>query len=170
MAALVEETRWRTSARGRRYMMATLSDPSGQFIATAFDDAPCAALEAAAKNGGCGLLTVELDRRAGDDAPRVTVKRFQPLDSLAKTTRLQMIVRVADMTDVERVARELAASRSGNGIVRLVVPIASGREAMIVAGRDYSLDAEVASRIERITGEGSIELSVQEPPKLALVG
>jgi DNA polymerase-3 subunit alpha len=41
---------------------------------------------------------------------------------------------------------------------------------MIVAGRDYSLDAEVASRIERITGEGSIELSVQEPPKLALVG
>jgi DNA polymerase-3 subunit alpha len=170
MAALVEETRWRTSARGRRYMMATLSDPSGQFIATAFDDAPCAALDAAAKSGGCGLLTVELDRRAGDDAPRVTVKRFQPLDSLAKATRLQMIVRVADMTDVERVARELAASRSGNGIVRLVVPIASGREAMIVAGRDYSLDAEVASRIERITGEGSIELSVQEPPKLALVG
>ena len=49
MAALVEETRWRTSARGRRYMMATLSDPSGQFVATAFDDAPCAALEAAAK-------------------------------------------------------------------------------------------------------------------------
>ena len=28
MAALVEETRWRTSAKGRRYMMATLSDSS----------------------------------------------------------------------------------------------------------------------------------------------
>jgi len=55
-------------------------------------------------------------------------------------------------------------------VVRLMVPIASGREAMIVAGRDYSLDAEVAARVERITGEGSVELSAQEPPKLALVG
>ena len=38
MAGLVEDTRWRTSAKGRRYMMATLSDRSGQFVATAFDD------------------------------------------------------------------------------------------------------------------------------------
>jgi len=30
MAALIEDTRWRTSAKGRRYMMATLSDSSGQ--------------------------------------------------------------------------------------------------------------------------------------------
>ena len=29
---------------------------------------------------------------------------------------------------------------------------------------------ELAARIERITGEGSVDLSVQEPPKLALVG
>jgi DNA polymerase-3 subunit alpha len=169
MAALVEETRWRTSARGRRYMMATLSDPSGQFVATAFDDAPCTALEAAAKAQTCGLITVELDRRAGDDAPRVTVKRFQPFDSLAKATRLQMIVRVADVNAVELLARELSAAHGGNGVVRLVVPTAAG-EAMIVAGRDYALDAEVTARIERITGEGSVELSVQEPPKLALVG
>jgi DNA polymerase-3 subunit alpha len=170
MAALVEETRWRTSARGRRYMMATLSDPSGQFVATAFDDAPCAALEAAAKAQTCGLVTVELDRRAGDDAPRVTIKRFQPLETLAKATRLQMIVRAAGAGVVERVARELAGSRSGNGIVRIVVPIADGRSATVVAGRDYALDAEVAAKVERITGEGTVELSVQEPPKLALVG
>ena len=83
MAGLVEEARWRTSAKGRRYMMATpVSDRSGQFDATVFDDEPCAALEAAAKAGGCGLLTVELDRRAGDETPRVTIKRFQPLDAI----------------------------------------------------------------------------------------
>src|SRR3982751_92711 len=54
MAALVEETRWRTSAKGRRYMMATLSDSSGQFIATAFDDDATSALEAAAEGGQRG--------------------------------------------------------------------------------------------------------------------
>jgi DNA polymerase-3 subunit alpha len=170
MAGLVEDTRWRTSAKGRRYMMATLSDSSGQFIATAFDDEATTALEAAAKAGLCGLLSVELDRRAGDEAPRVTIKRFQPLSDLAKRTRLQMTIRVPDGSTAERILCELAEARGSNGLVRFIVPLSSGGEATIVAGRDFTLDAELAARIERVSGEGSVDLSVQEPPKLALVG
>jgi DNA polymerase-3 subunit alpha len=170
MAGLVEDARWRTSAKGRRYMMATLSDSSGQFVATAFDDDATAALEAAAKGALCGLLSVELDRRAGDETPRVTIKRFQPLSELAKHTRLQMTVRVPDTEAAARLARELTDARGSNGLLRFVVPIRSGGEAVIVAGRDYALDGELASRFERITGEGSVDLSIQEPPKLALVG
>jgi DNA polymerase-3 subunit alpha len=135
-----------------------------------FDDEPSQALEAAAKAGTCGLLGVELDRRAGDEAPRVTIKRFQPLEALAKRTRLQMTVRVTDARAVEQLARELAQARGGNGTVRLLVPLSSGGEASVLVGRDFALDGEVASRIERITGEGSVDLSAQEPPKLALVG
>jgi len=170
MAGLVEEARWRTSAKGRRYMMATLSDSSGQFVATAFDDEATSALEAAAKAGLCGLLGVELDRRAGDETPRVTIKRFQPLTDLAKRTRLQMTVRVPTAAMAERIANELSSARASNGLVRLLVELESGGEAAIIAGRDYALDAELAARIERIAGEGSVDLSVQEPPKLALVG
>jgi DNA polymerase-3 subunit alpha len=151
-------------------MVATLSDSSGQFIATAFDDEATSALEMAAKAGQCGLLSVELDRRAGDEAPRVTIKRFQPLSDLAKRTRLQMTIQVADMALIARIVRELAEARGSSGLVRFVVPIASGGEAAILAGRDFALDAELAARIERISGEGSVDLSVQEPPKLALVG
>jgi DNA polymerase-3 subunit alpha len=169
MAGLVEEARWRTSAKGRRYMMATLSDSSGQFVATAFDDDATSALEAAAKAGQCGLLSVELDRRAGDETPRVTIKRCQPLTELAKRTRLQMTVRIEDTAAAKRVSTELAGARGSNGLVRLVVAI-SGGEATVVAGRDFALDAELAARIEGICGEGSVDLSVQEPPKLALVG
>jgi DNA polymerase-3 subunit alpha len=169
MAGLVEEARWRTSAKGRRYMMATLSDRSGQFVATAFDDDATSALEAAAKEGQCGLLTVELDRRAGDETPRVTVKRCQPLTELAKRTRLQMTVRIEDAAAAARIAGELAGARGSNGIVRFIVPIAGG-DATVVAGRDFALDGELAARIERISGESSVDLSAQEPPKLALVG
>ena len=169
MAALVEEARWRVSARGRRYLMATLSDPSGQFVATAFDDDVCASLEAAARAQTCGLLGVELDRRAGDETPRVTVKRLQPLSDLARRTRLQMTVHVGDPGTIEQVARVLADARGGNGKLLFVVPIASGATATVVAGRDFNLDGEVAARIERITGDGSVELSTQEP-RLALVG
>ena len=170
MACLVEEARWRTSARGRRYMMANLSDSSGQFTATVFDDEPCEALEAAARAQGCGLLSVELDRRAGDETPRVTIKRFQPLESLAKRTRLEMTVRLASSDLVPLVARELAEARGGNGIVRFTVPLANGGQAVVLVGRDFTLDGELAARIARITGEGTIDLGAQEPPKLALVG
>ncbi|MEO7602891.1 MAG: DNA polymerase III subunit alpha, partial [Sphingomicrobium sp.] len=171
MAGLVEDARWRTSARGRRYMMATLSDPSGQFVATAFEDEVCAALEAAAKTGQCGLLTVELDKRPGDDLPRVTVKRFQPLGDLAKKSRLQLTVRIEDPALVSRLAAELSQRREGNGVVRLVVDRRDGGGAVtMIAGRDFTLDEDLAQTIARLAGEENVELSVQAPPRLALVG
>jgi DNA polymerase-3 subunit alpha len=170
MAGLVEGVRWRVSAKGRRYMMASLSDPSGQFEATVFDDEACADIEAAAKVGSCGILTVELDRRSGDEAPRIAIKRFQPLESVAKASRLQMELRLADATLMTAVARELENARGGTGAVRCAVPISAGREAVLLLGRDFHLDAELAARLERIAGEGSVTLSVQEPPRLALVG
>jgi DNA polymerase-3 subunit alpha len=170
MAALVEETRWRTSAKGRRYLMATLSDSSGQFQASIFDDETSSAVEAAAKDGTCGLLTVELDKRPGDDLPRVAIKRYQPLDALAKRSRLQMEVWITEPGLIEQIAREIAPARGGTGLLRFKLPLQDGGEALVVAGRDFVLDAELARRIERVTGEGSVELSVQEPPRLALVG
>jgi DNA polymerase-3 subunit alpha len=98
------------------------------------------------------------------------VKRFQPIESLAKRTRLQMLVRLTDPALAAPVAAEMATCRGGNGLVRLLVPLARGGEASILLGRDFDLDAEVALRIERIAGEGSTDLSAQEPPRLALVG
>jgi DNA polymerase-3 subunit alpha len=81
-----------------------------------------------------------------------------------------MTVRVPDAATTERIARELADVRGSNGLVRFIVPLSSGGEAAVVAGRDYALDGELAARIERIAGEGNVDLSIQEPPKLALVG
>jgi len=170
MAGLVEEARWRTSAKGRRYMMATLSDSSGQFTATAFDEEATAALEEAARKQSCALLTVELDRREGDETPRVAIKRLQPLDQLAQRSRLQMNVRVADGGMIPQLVREFSGARGGSGCLRFIVPLVDGGKAIVVAGRDFVLDVELVSRLERIAGEDSVELTVQEPPKLALVG
>ena len=168
MAGLVEDARWRTSAKGRRYMMATISDASGQYVATAFDDEATDALEKAAKAGDCGLMSVELDRRPGEDMPRVTVKRFQPLDGLAKRTRLQLQVMVPDEHLIGPVAAELSVHRGSNGIVRISLPVSGGRMATFLLGQDFALDADLAMRLERLLGEGQVELSA--PPKLALVG
>ena len=41
---------------------------------------------------------------------------------------------------------------------------------MLILGRDFALDADLASTLERLLGEGAVSLSAQEGPKLALVG
>ena len=79
-------------------------------------------------------------------------------------------VRVADLASVAPISSALASARGGNGMLRLIIPISANREATLLVGRDYSLDAELAARLERITGDNSVDLAVQEGPKLALVG
>jgi DNA polymerase-3 subunit alpha len=166
MAGLVEEARWRTSQKGRRFLMARLSDSAGQFDATVFDDEASAAVEAAAKAGACGLLSVELDRRPGEEQPRVTIRRFQPLDELAKRSRLELTIRCEDVACIEAVAAELRKAAGGTGFVRLVTPLADGREAVLLLGMNYALDAELVAQLERHTGAGSISLEAAEPMRL----
>ncbi len=170
MAGLVEEARWRTSQKGRRFLMARMSDSAGQFDATVFDDDVSATVEAAAKDGQCGLLTVELDRRPGEEQPRVTIKRFQPLEDLARRSRLELEIRCDKAALVPALATELERARGGSGLVRLVTSLGDGRQAALLLGRDFKLDAELVARIERHSGQGSVTLGVQEPPRLALVG
>ena len=162
MAALVEDARWRTSAKGRRYLMATLSDASGQFIATCFDDQVSKDLEDAARAGGCGLLTVELDRRPGEETPRVTVKRIQPFEGLATTTPMAMTIKVAGNAAVSAVCAELAEARGARGEARLVLAV-DGGEAIVLLGRDFALEGELAARIEALQGVAEVDLRTAGP-------
>ena len=168
MAVLVEEARWRTSARGKRYLMATLSDASGQFMATCFDDAVAKDLEEAAANGGCGLATVELDRRPGEEAPRVTVKRIQPFDGLAASARFTVELTVTDPAAFAALARLLADHRGARGEIRARIALPEG-EARLLLGRDFLLDAELAARLESMNGVAAVAFRPAET-RLQLVG
>ena len=168
MAGLVEEVRWRTSARGRRYMMATLSDASGQFEATVFDDAVAEQVAAAAKAGGCALLGVELDRRPGEETPRVTIRSLQSFEGLARRSRLQIEVEVADGTALRLIAALVAGERGGTGQLKLRADLGFGA-AELILGRDLLVDAELAARIGRLDGVTEVRLAVADPPRLALV-
>ncbi|MBY0284283.1 MAG: DNA polymerase III subunit alpha [Sphingomonas sp.] len=170
MAVLVEDAKWRTSARGKRYMMATLSDASGQFVATCFDDGVTGDLEAAALKGACGLAEVELDRREGEEAPRVTVKRLQTFDTLAMGARMLLEVAVDTPEAVAALAGLLSDARGGRGEVVLGAALPQGGLAWLVIGRDFLLDAELASRIEGVQGIRDVTLRPAEGRRLALVG
>jgi DNA polymerase-3 subunit alpha len=133
-----------------------------------FDDQVAAHVEEAAKNGMCGLLNVELDRRPGEEAPRVTIKGIQSFEGLSKRTRLQLTVEVDGPEALPLLAEAVAGSRGGSGQLRLRAALGHG-EAELVLGRDFQLDAELAARIERIPGISATRLSVAGPPRLALV-
>ena len=168
MAVLVEDARWRTSARGKRYMMATLSDASGQFVATCFDDAVAADLEEAARHGGCGLATVELDRRPGEESPRVTVKRIQPFEGLATTARFVLDIAVDDAVAFRALATMLADHRGARGEIRVSADLPEGRVRLLI-GRDFLLDGELVGRLETLPGVASVTMTSSET-RLALVG
>ncbi|WP_140231009.1 DNA polymerase III subunit alpha [Sphingomonas japonica] len=167
LSALVEDARWRTSARGRRYMMLTLSDSSGQVVATCFDDDVAKDLEEASRAGGCGLLTVELDRRPGEDAPRVTVKRIQPFEALASTTRLLLTCWVTEPAAIASLALLVGTERGGRGQIRVMAVLPGGGEAQVELGADFRLDGELIERIEAIAGVNRVDLM---SPKVALAG
>ncbi len=169
MAVLVEEARWRQSARGKRYLMAQLSDASGQFSATCFDEAVAKDLEEAAREAKCALITVELDRRPGEDAPRVSVRRVQSFDGLATTARFVIEATIDDPAAFPALAGMLRHHRGARGEVRVVTRHPDAAEATILLGRDFLLDAELAGRIELLHGIVKVELRNSET-RLALVG
>jgi DNA polymerase III subunit alpha len=149
-------------------MMATLSDSSGQFEATVFDDQAAEQVTQAARSGACVLMSVELDRRPGEETPRVTIRSIQSFESLSRRSRLQLEVEVDEAEAVRRLAAFLAGARGGTGQLRLKARI-DGGEAELVLGRDFVVDAELAARLERLDGVSAVRLSVVEAPRLALV-
>ncbi|MEG3175263.1 DNA polymerase III subunit alpha [Sphingomonas sp. RB3P16] len=169
MAALVEDARWRTSARGKRYLMATLSDPSGQFVATCFDDSVAADLEEAARNGGCGLVTVELDRRPGEETPRVSVKRIQPFEALANDARFSLELTIDSPAGMASLAAMIGDARGARGEVWATVAVPEGNTARVLLGRDFLLDGELVGRIEALQDVGNVVLRTSGA-QLSLVG
>jgi DNA polymerase-3 subunit alpha len=168
MAALVEDAKWRTSARGNRYLLATCSDASGQFMASCFDEATSLDLEGAAKAGGCGLMTVELDRRPGEETPRVTVRRIQPFEGMTGATKLVLEVTAEDPQTLPQLAAMLNGARGGRGELRLTAVLADGRSAELTLGRDFLIDAELAAQVERLPGISGVKLRPADR-QLALV-
>ncbi|KKC24010.1 DNA polymerase III subunit alpha [Sphingomonas sp. SRS2] len=167
MAALVEDARWRTSAKGKRYMMATCSDSTGQFIATCFDDMASGELENAAKSGVCALLRVELDWRAGEETPRVTVRGLQSFDTM-QSIRLRVDVETADPAVIPALAALVADERGGRGEMYLQARLPDQTIAELLLGRDFRLDAELVARIERLPGM-TARIGTVGRPQLAVV-
>ncbi|MFZ4690638.1 MAG: DNA polymerase III subunit alpha [Polymorphobacter sp.] len=172
MAGLIEEVRWRTpqTGKGNRYLLITLSDRSGQYVASCFDEDTQNRLEAIARDAPSVLVQAELMWREGEDVPRVTVRGVTLLAEMAKRARGRLVVTLADIAEVATLAALVGDARAkGRGELVAQVETAAGL-ARLWLGRDYLLDAETMAQVAKAFGADRVTAEALDPPRLALVG
>ncbi|KPF73624.1 DNA polymerase III subunit alpha [alpha proteobacterium AAP81b] len=170
MAGLIEEARWRTSQTGRggRYLTLKLSDRTGQFEASCFDEAAHESLERFARESPAVLLRAELNWRQGEDAPRLRVNGATPLAALAARVRGRLLVTLASLADVAELGvLVVPAKGKGRGELVALVPADLGL-VRVALGRDWLLDAELQARLARAFGADNVVAEANAAPRLVL--
>lgn len=164
MAAMVESARPRVSQRGNRFLNLTLSDRSGQFQSSCFDEQAGKILEALAADGGCALLNVELDLLEGEETPRVTVRGAQSLADIAASAALQLDCRVELAEAPGEMLRYLERREDARGrvIVSTTDPL-TGEDIRIELGRGFALGPDTVSRFQMVAGVTDVALSLVPP-------
>ena len=151
-AALVEEARWRDSRGGRRFLMVTLSDSTGQYTATCFEDDATETLETAARVGECLLLDVELDRRGADEVPRVSVRRASGFGEATVPTLPSLTVRAERPDALDRLAALVVGARGGAGELLLRLDAGGHGERTVRLAADLRLTSDLAEAVGMVEG------------------
>jgi len=161
MAGMVESARPRVSQRGNRFLNLTLSDRSGQFQSSCFDEIASRTLEELAADGGCAILSVELDLLEGEETPRVTVRGAQSLVDIAATAALQLTCRVELPDAIPEIARLLEKRDDARGKVIIATrdPL-TDEDLHVELGRGFALGPDTVSRLEMVAGVSEAALSL----------
>ncbi len=164
MAAMVESARPRVSQRGNRFLNLTLSDRSGQFQSSCFDEIAGKTLETLASDGGCAMLSVELDLLEGEETPRVTVRGAQSLADIAATAALQLTCRVELPEAMDEIVRLLEKRDDARGKVVIATrdPL-TDEDIRIELGRNFALGPDTVSRLDMVAGVAETALSLVAP-------
>ena len=170
MAGLIESLRWRTPVSGKRYLLVSLSDRSGQYVASCFEEETQTYLESLAGEAPAVLVQAELLWREGEDVPRVTMRGATPLAKMARRVRSRLVVTLSSSDTIAALAPIIAEAR-GKGRCELVAELATavGTARLRLAG-DLLVDIETLARLGRLLGPDRVAVLPLDPPRLALVG
>ncbi len=163
MAAMVQAVRFRETKRGKRFAQVELSDSSGQFVASCFEEGTCAQLGEWAKATECLLISVELDLPSGEEIPRIGIRSAKPLASLVANTQFKMLLDIESADAFAQLQGLILPMGAGRGEVVVRAPAANGKTADIVLGRKFRLDVELVERVKAIDGVGHVELAPIKP-------
>jgi DNA polymerase III subunit alpha len=169
MAAMIEGVRWRESRRGKKFVLIDLSDSSGQFSASCFEEGVTAQLAEFAKEMACVLLNVEMDMKAGEDTPRFSIRSAKRLDGLLAATRLKMEMDVLKPEALHVLAHLLGPLQGGKSELVIKTPSINGRWTHIKLGKHFQFDSEVAEKVKAIDGISNLRLAPASKPNFSIV-
>ncbi len=161
IAAMVEGVQRRKTKRGKDFVIAELSDSSGQFSASCFEEALVEPMLKWAADATCLLLSVELDAPNADEPPRVTVRGGQPLADVKSAARMVLELEVVSAEAFAQLALMLPAGAVGRGEVVAKLDAGPGQSVHLLLGRDFALDGDLAEQIATLDGVRHVALSAR---------
>ncbi len=163
LAVLVESVQRRKTKRGKDFIMADMSDASGQFSASCFEEKLVEPFLQWASDAACVLLNVELDKSTAEQPPRLTIRSGQPLEGLTQSLPMMLEMDVAEPQALAELALLLPRKAEAKGEVRVKLHLANGEQPVLRLGKDFALDAALAERIMPMAGISNVILGAKRP-------
>ena len=117
-----------------------------------------------AVDGGCAILSVELDLLEGEETPRVTVRGALPLAEIAATALLELRCRVELPGAIDDMVRLLERRDDARGRVFIITSDPVTEEDVVLdLGRGFALGPDAVSRLEMVAGITEVGLSLSTP-------
>lgn len=162
MAAMVENVQKRKTKRGKDFVMADFSDPSGNFTASCFEESLVENFVAWAKDSACVLLNVELDSPSPDEPPRVTVRGGRLLNEVKADARMKLTLDIDRVEALQELAMLIREGTPGGGEVVAALKLGNGSEQTMRLGRNFALDGDFAEQLAKIDGLSNISLTARK--------
>jgi DNA polymerase III subunit alpha len=156
LAGTVVQRQERRLKNGGRLGIVTLTDPSGQFEATAFQE-KLAEWRDLLEPGNSLILQVRADYDAQTEDLRVRIMRVEPLEEVAASHAQSLRVVLDTPEPIERLAGRL--DEGGDGSVHIVLRLADrGHEVDVKLPGGYRVTPQVAGALQTVPGVVRVEI------------
>jgi DNA polymerase-3 subunit alpha len=154
VAGIVIDCRVRTSARGNRFAVAQLSDPSGVFEMTLFAEALAASRELM-QPGRIVLATVETRKEA--DEVKLFAQKVESLEEAVARAAVGLKVYVRGADPIAGLKRVLEGEKPGRGSVKLVLDLEGRSEVEVALPGAWAIAAATRAAIKALPGVVEVE-------------
>jgi len=149
LAGTVLAKRERNSARGNRYAFVQLSDASGMYEVTAFQETLAANRELLEPGRS---VMLEVEARDDGEQPRLTVQKISDIEQVSAARGGDVRIFVRDARPLPGLKVLLEQHRGGRSGVHLLLQIDAGREVEVALKGRYAMGREIRNALKAVPG------------------
>jgi DNA polymerase-3 subunit alpha len=158
LAGIAISYRQRSSAKGTKYAVVQMSDPSGVFEVMVFSEVLAASRDLIERAVAESIpLLVEADAQRRDDDLSLFARSLSPFDQAVARAETMVEVFVDGADAVDSLAKLLAREKPGRGVVKLKVPDGASEIEVRLPGR-WAVTTETRQAIKAIPGVVHVEM------------